>query len=351
MADESGASGTRRDLGKRYVSATQVARKAGVSQAAVSRTFTEGASVSSKTREKVMAAAEELGYRPSIIPRIMLTNRSSLIAVVSGGVTHPFYAAIVDRFSLEMQKRGNTVLLFTVRDREYMDEIIPRIRGYQVDGIISASSIASPEVAESCAKLHVPIVLFNSRIRNSWINSVNSDNVSAGRDMASLFVRKGATRFGFIAGRKGNMSSEDRLAGYIGRLAEEGSPSLALEYGYYSFEGGCEAMRKLLARSDRPDAVFCANDLMAIGALETARSEFKLRVPGDVLIAGFDDIPSAEWPSINLTTIRPDGDRMVSEALDILDNSFAGVRDQGGLLKIVTPHLVERLTTAGLAPS
>ena len=339
----------RRDGGRRYVSATDVARKAGVSQAAVSRTFTAGASVSSKTREKVLAAAEELNYRPSIIPRIMLTNRSSLIAVVSGGVTHPFYASILDRFSLEIQKRGNTVLLFTVRDREYMDEIIPRIRGYQVDGIISASSIASPKVAESCAKLHVPVVLFNSRLRNGWVSSVNSDNVGAGRDVASLFIRKGATRFGFVGGRKGNMSSEDRLAGYAGRLAEEGFANPVLEYGNYDFEGGCKAMRSLMSRPEPPHAVFCANDLMAIGALETARSEYKMAVPGEMLIAGFDDIPSSAWPSISLTTIRPDGDHMVSAALDILEQSLSGSRGQNGFLETVTTHLVERDTTASLS--
>ncbi|WP_159014740.1 LacI family DNA-binding transcriptional regulator [Acidisoma sp. S159] len=348
MKDESAGSQSRRVASKRYVSATDVARKAGVSQAAVSRAFTDGASVSLKMRAKVMVAADELGYRPSIIPRIMLTNRSSLIAVVSSGLNHPFYAAIVDRFSVEIQKRGNTVLLFSVQDREYMDEIIPRIRGYQVDGIISASSISSPAVAESCAKMNVPVVLFNSRLRNTWVNSVNSDNVAGGRDVASLFIRKGATRFGFIAGRKGNMSSEDRLAGFVGRLVEEGISDLVIEYGNYSFEGGSQAMRKLLARDRRPNAIFCANDLMAIGALEIARSEFKIDVPASLLIAGFDDIPSASWPSINLTSIRPNGDRMVSEALDILEGSLSSP-GEGGLLKIVPVHIIERLSTAGLS--
>ena len=95
---------------KKYASSLDVAKLAGVSQAAVSRTFTEGASVSAKTREKVLAAADKLGYRPSIIPRIMLTSRSSLIAVVSGGLQQPFYASIVERFSREIQKSGSTVL-------------------------------------------------------------------------------------------------------------------------------------------------------------------------------------------------------------------------------------------------
>jgi len=146
MADDQGsaepaAAGSK----KRYASSIDVARLAGVSQAAVSRTFTEGASVSAKTRNKVLVAAEALGYRPSVIPRIMLTNRSSLIAVVSGGLQQPFYAGIVERFSREIQKSGSTVLLFSVNHGEYMDEIIPKILGYRVDGIVSALSIVSPE--------------------------------------------------------------------------------------------------------------------------------------------------------------------------------------------------------------
>lgn len=331
---------------KRYVSSIDVAKRAGVSQAAVSRTFTVGASVSAKTRAKVQAAAEELGYRPSMIPRIMFTNRSSLIAVVSSGVIHPFYASIIDSFAQEIQRRGKTVLFFSVKDREYMDEVIPRIGGYQVDGILSASSIASPAVAERFAQMQVPVVLLNSRLRNEWVHSVNSDNVSGGRDVASLLLRKGARNFAYVAGRRGNMTSEDRLAGFVGRLAEEGYTDVRIEYGNYTYEGGCLAARLLLEGSSRPSGIFCANDLMAIGLLETARTEFGLRAPDDLMIAGFDDIPAAAWPSIGLTTVRPDADRMVAEALALMEGKLAGQIDSGGLLKVVPTHLVERSSTA-----
>ena len=343
---EGGAGDPPAAVKRKYVSSVDVARAAGVSQAAVSRTFTEGASVSAKTRQKVIAAAEQLGYRPSIIPRIMLTSRSSLIAVVSGGLQHPFYASIVERFSREIQKSGSTVLLFSVNHGEYMDEIIPKILSYRVDGIISALSIVSPEAADSCAKMRVPVVLFNGRIRNEWVTSINSDNVTGGREVASLFVRRGARRFGYIAGKKGNMANEDRLAGYMGRLAEEGISGVRIEYGNFSYDGGCEAARLLLSREDRPDAIFCASDLMAVGALETARFEFKLDVPQDLLLAGFDDIPAAAWPSISLTTIRQDGPRMVAEALATLDAMISGRSETGGLLRIVPAPLVERNTTA-----
>lgn len=338
---------------RKHTSSIDVARLAGVSQSAVSRAFTEGASVSAKTRKKVIEAAEQLGYSPSVIPRIMLTHRSSLIAIVSGGMYNPFYAGVVERFAREIQKNGSNVLLFSVDHGEYIDEIIPLILGYRVDGIISALSIVSQEAAESCAKMNTPVVLFNGKLRNEWVASVCSDNVAGGRDIASLFIRQGAKRFGYVAGKKGNMASEDRLAGYAGRLAEQGITNVRITYGDFLYEGGYRAARELMSAKQKPDAIFCANDLMAIGALEAIRSEFGLSVPEDVMVAGFDDIPAASWPSMQLTTVRQDAPRMVEEALAVLDRMIDGRQLTGGSLRLVPAPLVERRSTqrAELGPS
>jgi len=330
---------------KKYSSSIDVARLAGVSQAAVSRAFTEGASVSAKTRKKVIAAAEELGYRPSVIPRIMLTHKSSLIAIVSGGLYNPFYAGIVELFSREIQKNGSNVLLFSVDHGEYIDEIIPKILGFRVDGIISALSIISPEAAESCAKMSVPVVLFNGKVRNQWVASVCSDNVAGGREIAALFVRRGARRFGYIAGKKGNMANEDRLAGFVGELIERGERDVRIAYGNFRYEEGFTAACELLGSGERPDAIFCANDLMAIATVEACRSRFGLRVPEDIMVAGFDDIPAASWPSHDLTTLRQDGPRMVSEALAILERMISGEQQSGGALQLVPVPLIERGST------
>jgi DNA-binding LacI/PurR family transcriptional regulator len=330
---------------KKYASSVDVAKLAGVSQSAVSRAFAEGGSVSAKTRQRVMAAAETLGYRPSLIPRIMLTHRSSLIAIVIGGMYNPFYAGAIEIFSREIQKNGSNVLLFSVDHGEYIDEVIPLILGYRVDGIISALSIISAEAAESCAKMKIPVVLFNGKIRNDWIASVCSDNVAGGRDIASLFIRKGGKRFAFIAGKKGNMANEDRMAGYFGRLIEHGVSDIPILYGSFRYEGGYSAAVELMKRKDRPDAIFCANDLMAIGAIEAIRSEFGLNVPQDVMVAGFDDIPAAGWPSLQLTTVRQDAPRMVEEALGVLERMIEGQPQSGGSLRLIAANVVERKST------
>src|SRR5258706_3956665 len=226
---------------KKYASSIDVARLAGVSQSAVSRTFTAGASVSPKTRKKVLKAAEALGYQPSMIPRIMLTHRSSLIAIAIGGMYNPYYAGVVELFTREIQKKGNSVLLFGVDHNEYIDEVVPMILGYRVDGLISALSILSPEAAESCAKQNAPVVLLNGKVRNDWVSSVCCDNVAGGRAVGGLFIARGARHFGFIAGKPGNSAHEDRLAGYFRRLVEAGVRDMSMAYGGYRYEGGFPA--------------------------------------------------------------------------------------------------------------
>lgn len=328
-----------------YVSSVEVARLAGVSQSAVSRTFTEGASVSPKTRRKVIEAADKLGYQPNSLPRILQTQRSSLVAIVIGGMYNPFYATVVEMFTRKLQETGNTVLLFSVNHGEYFDDAMPHILGYRVDGIISALSLISTEAAERYSKTKIPVVLFNGKIRNERVASVCADNVSGGRDVAQLFLECGATKFGYIAGKSGNLATEDRMMGYLGHLATSGHGDVKVVYGNYQFQGGFEAALSLLRAPKRPNAIFCANDLMAIGALEAARSELGLRVPEDVMIAGFDDIPASAWPSIQLTTIRQDAPRMVDEALKILGRLIEGDLLESAAPRLVPAPLVERKTT------
>jgi DNA-binding LacI/PurR family transcriptional regulator len=131
----------------------------------------------------------------------------------------------------------------------------------------------------------------------------------------------------------------------MGRLAEEGITDIRIVYGDFQYEGGARAARQLLSSGDRLDAIFCANDLMGIGALEVARHEFKLRMPDQLLIAGFDDIPAASWPSIDLTTIKQDAPKMVSAALTLLGGMIVGAAGTQGSLRLIAAQLVERSST------
>jgi DNA-binding LacI/PurR family transcriptional regulator len=332
---------------RKYPSSTEVAKVAGVSQSAVSRTFTAGASVSERTRKKVIKAAEALGYSPNMLPRILLTNRSRLVAIVIGEMSNPYYARVLEEFSRVLQEQENQVLLCAVGHGEYVDDAIPSLAGYRVDGIITAHPILSEEAAEQCEKIGVPIVLFNGRVRSNWVSSVCCDNVAAGRDVADLFLKYGAKRFGYIAGGQETPANQDRSAGFIDRLKEHGVSDIKSISGNFRYEDGYQAALELMRQKRLPQAIFCANDMMAIGAIDALRKEAGVRIPQEVMIAGFDDIPAAAWASYSLTTVRQEVARMVQEAVAILQTKAAGGDDARGLLRLVRGTLVQRGSTTG----
>lgn len=325
-------------------SSIDVARLAGVSQSAVSRAFTEGASVSDKTREKVFAAARKLGYKPSILPRILVTHRSQLIAVVIGGMYNPYYANLFELFSRRFQENGYQVLVFFVDHNEYFDDAISMIMKYRVDGIISALSLLSVEAADECAQMQVPVVLFNGKRQNKWVSSVCSDNVEGGRQVASLLHARGARRFAYVAGKE-TMANTDRQTGYVGRLGELGIDEVTIVEGDFQYDGGFKAADALFGGPQRPDAVFCANDLMAIGVVERARQVHDLDTPTDFMIAGFDGAAFSGWPSYDLTTVRQDAEAMVDSAFELLNRYWAGDDGEPGGHRLVPGQLIDRRTT------
>jgi DNA-binding LacI/PurR family transcriptional regulator len=332
---------------RKYPSSTEVAKLAGVSQSAVSRTFTSGASVSERMRKKVLKAAQALGYSPNILPSILLTSRSRLVAILIGEMSNAYYARVLEEFSLVLQEHGNQVLLCSVGHGEYVDDAIPSLAGYRVDGIITAHPILSEKAAAQCEKIGVPIVLFNGRVRSNWVSSVCCDNAAAGRDVADLFLKYGAKRFGYIAGFQETLANEDRGAGFINRLKEEGITDITAVSGKFRYEDGYQAALTLTRQKRPPQAIFCANDMMAIGSIDALRKETGLRVPNDVMIAGFDDIPAAGWESYSLTTVRQEVEEMVKAAVQILQRKAAGHENARGLLKLVRGTLVQRGSTTG----
>lgn len=330
---------------KKYASSIDVARLAGVSQSAVSRTFKPGGSVSEETRRKVLAAAEQLDYRPSFIPRIMLTHRSNLVALVIGGMYNPFYATVLERFTVKLQETGHQVLLVHVESDHSLDAVIPRLASYRVDAIVSGLAVLSAESASRLAQLKIPVISFNTPVKNEWVSSVCCDNVGGARCIADLFLERGGRRFGYIGGPSDSPANQERYAGFRERLAERGIGEIAVVEADFRYEGGYKAAEEMFKPHERPDAVFCANDLVAMGAIDALRKELGLRVPEDVLVAGFDDIPEASWSAYDLTTLVQDAPRMVDEALTILHASVAEHAPVGEVRVVVPAPLVERGTT------
>ncbi len=301
------------------VTATQVAERAGVSQSAVSRVFTPGASVSRKTAEKVRKVADEMGYRPNVLARSLITGRSRIIGVVVAYFENQFYPDAVEKLSNALQREGYHVLIFMASQTAgNIDGVLDEIIDYQVDGLIMASVAMSSELAERCEAAGIPVVLFNRSQDGDRVSAVTSNNVAGGRKMAEFLLAGGHRRIAHIAGWEGASTQRDRERGFVEGLRAAGQDLFDRTVGDFHFDSTMQAARDMFAKDQKPDAVFVANDHMAFAVMDVVRTEFGLRVPEDVSIVGYDDVPIAAWPSYDLTTIRQRSNIMVEETIDLL---------------------------------
>ncbi len=208
------------------ITSAEVAARAGVSQSAVSRVFTPGASASKKTIEKVRKAAGELGYRPNSLARAMVSGKSRIIGLVVAYLENHFYPEALEKLSSALQERGYHVLIFMAsRTAEDVDDVVEEILDYQVDGIITASVAMSSELTARCRNAGVPMVLFNRSQDGPGLSSVASDNVAGGRKVADFLLTGGHERIAYVAGWEGASTQRDREAGFAARLAEAGVSS------------------------------------------------------------------------------------------------------------------------------
>lgn len=307
------------------VTATDVARLAGVSQSAVSRVFTPGASASKATVEKVRAAAEQLGYRPDPLARAMITGRTRIIGLVVAYLENQFYPVALELLSRALQARGYHVLVFMAENStERVPEVMQELLDYQVDGIITASVAMTNDLTARCRAAGIPVVLFNRGQNDAHLSEVTSDNVAGGRKAARHLIETGHSRIAHVMGWQGSSTGRDRAQGFREALRDAGMEPFAMIDGMYSRDEAAKATRALFAGAQRPDAIFVGNDHMAFAVMDTLRFELGVSVPGDVSVVGYDDVPLAAWPSYDLTTIRQPVRRMVDATVEILLHQIEG---------------------------
>lgn len=301
------------------VTSVDVARKAGVSQSAVSRVFTPGASVSPKMADKVLKAANELGYRPNVLARSLITGRSKIIGLVVAYLENQFYPDALEKLSTALQEHGYHILVFMVsNDDASVDKVMGELLDYQVDGIITASVGMSNALAARCSAAGVPVVLFNRGQDDDRLNQVTSNNLAGGRKIAEFLLAGGHRKIAHIAGWSGSSTGRDREAGFRAGLAAAGIEPVACIDGMYKRETAAAAAREIFSANDRPDAVFVGNDHMAFAVMDVLRFELKLDIPGDVSVVGYDDVSLASWPAYDLTTLRQPSNRMVEATVSTL---------------------------------
>ncbi len=327
------------------VTSLQVAERAGVSQSAVSRVFTEGASVSSRTVEKVRLAAAELGYRPNVLARAMASGRSRMIGLVVAYLENYFYPEVLEKLSNALQEKSYHVLIFMASQAKgNIDDVLQELLDYQVDGIVMASVAMSSDIASRCQAAGVPVVLLNRSQDVGGIAAVTSDNFAGGREVAEFLLAGGHERIAYIAGWEGASTQRDREAGFRAGLREAGRTVAARAVGEFHTDAACAAARGMFGEGSegRPDAVFVANDHMAFAVMDVLRFELGLRVPQDVSVVGFDDVPPAGWPAYDLTTIRQCADRMVEETVSVLLELIESPNEATGRQIAVEAPLVVR---------
>jgi len=312
------------------VTIKDVAREAGVSVATVSRVHNESRLVNAETRRRVREVAARLGYTPHGAARSLITSRTSTIGVLLPDVYGEFFSEVIRGIDQTAQRHGYHLLISSSHDDEReIDAALRSMRG-RVDGLIVMSPDMDARAAVRCLPENFPVVLLNCATNVGNVNAIGIENFEGARAMVRHFVARGHRRIAIIAGAERNFDAAERLRGYRAALREAGiRPRAAWEVqGDFGEHSGHRAVGTLLAAHPRPTAVFAANDSMAIGALSALR-EAGVRVPEDVAVAGFDDIPMARYMSPPLTSVHVDISRLGERATERLLEEVRGSGSRG----------------------
>ena len=259
----------RPDSNKRITS-VDVARAAGVSQSVVSRSFDPNGKVAANTRAHVLDVAKRLGYQPNAYARSLVMQKANIVGMIVGDLENPFYPSVLMRFSEALQRQGRQVLLFSTKDEEEVGDALSQALQYRVEAVIVTSVTLTSSVTQALEKSQVPIFLFNRTLEDAPLPSVSCDNVAGGRLVADTFLETRHKRFAFVGGAPNTSTNQERRRGFLGRLREVGVPCISVEKTY-SYDWGYEAVCQLLDMSEgTPDAIFCANDIIASSAKSSA---------------------------------------------------------------------------------
>ena len=286
----------------------EIARLSGVSRSTVSRVINDDPNVSSRTREKVQSVIDEFGYRPSPVARSLIGGRSNVLGLVlptfyTSLVTDPFFSILAHGISSGCNANDYTLMLWLV-DPDYEKRTRSNILNNRlIDGLIVASNVIDDPLIQSLVDQETPVVQVG-RNSNPNVSSVDADNVTGARLAADHLVSIGRQRLATITGPIDRFSGQDRLAGFRQGLANHSLdlPEERIGYGDFTDEGGYRQTKTLLSRTQF-DGLFAASDVTAFGAIRAIR-EAGLKIPEDVAVIGFDDLPSCLRHNPPLTTIH-----------------------------------------------
>ncbi|HEX9991066.1 MAG TPA: LacI family DNA-binding transcriptional regulator [Chloroflexia bacterium] len=305
----------------------QIAEQAGVSRSTVSRVMNDHPSVDDDTRARVLSVAERLNYQPNMAARSLAAGRTRILGLVipmgvSALFTDPYFPLLIQGISSACSANDHSVMLWIAEPEYERRTIRQALQGGMIDGVILASALMDDPMLEALRKRGLPFILVGRHPSDDHLSYVDVDNKSAARDMVSYLIRLGYERVATITGPKNMIAGADRLQGYLTALKERRVATNAdlIVEADFTEEGGYIAMQHLLPFA--PDAVFAASDAMALGALRALRDAGK-RVPDDVAVTGFDDVPFAARTDPPLTTVRQPIQPMGALAAETLINMIS----------------------------
>ncbi|MCH1624549.1 LacI family DNA-binding transcriptional regulator [Ferdinandcohnia quinoae] len=320
-----------------------IAKKTGYSITTVSKVLNNYENVSEKAKQKVLAVVEEVGYTPNSSARTLATNKSWMIGVVFAehldvGVAHPFFSEVIESFKKHMELY-NYDLLFVPRNMGLKEDTYKHLKRRGVDGVVVIQSLG--EETLDFAEFNMPTVFIDMPEKGA--NAVVSDNKKGSELAVDYLYGLGHRKIAHISGAQTMFTAVERTNGFQMAIKKYGlniPSSYIVDGGYYSYEGGREAMLRLLSLPEQPTAVFVSGDEMAVGAMKVIKEE-GLRVPEDISIIGFDDIPLAKHIDPPLTTIKQDKELIGRQSAVLLLDEINGVlKNRNG--KVIPVQLIKR---------
>ena len=302
---------------RQAVRAIDVARAAGVSQSSVSRVFL-GGGVAPKRRDKIIEAANALGYRPDAMARAMITRRSGIVGILMNSSTNLYYPDVFTALCRAVSAQKMRAMVFAVESTAEIDEAVEQALAYRVDGMIVLTDI-TVEHAEALSQLGSILVLYNREIQGVAANYVGCDHAHDGEILGRHIAEKAATSFWVLEGPATSSLATQRLAGLLRGLQSSPAPiTVNRDAGDFSFESGFNAVcRRLAAGENEPHAIMAVNDMMAVGAAEALRAADRTQRP-KILIAGFDGLAATSWPSFQITTMTQPLNQLATAAVGII---------------------------------
>jgi DNA-binding LacI/PurR family transcriptional regulator len=304
------------------VTSFEVAKLAGVSQPTVSRALRNLPGTSPQTRQKVLWAAEQLSYIPSDSARALSTTRSRRIAVVSEELTNPYYPELVEPLRRHLAEHDLRTVVVT--DSDYRKVGLEVLADGSYDGVVLTTTLRTSSLPRDLTERRIPHVLTNRVLDHPESPSCSVDNAFGARAIAELLTGLGHRQVATIQGPVATSSGRERATVLRDALRHRGIHLRRDQVLRTAFDhdGGRASAGRLLDGADRPSAIVGGNDVIALGILSAAR-ERGLRVPEDLTVVGFDDIPMAGWPLVNLTTVRCDLDELARVSVELLREAMA----------------------------